>query len=137
MLLDDDDWWTGLDSYEWSRAQVLLARPDDRRIRLLAKLLGRSIEKPAPAGCEHLGPCRIWQGANSGKGRGGFYSRVCIEGATMAAHIAMWVILHGPIPPKKQLDHLCNRRGCIEDRHLELVTHKENQRRRDARAHTR
>jgi hypothetical protein len=49
----------------------------------------------------------------------------------MAVHIVMFVLEHGPIPPRKQLDHLCRTRRCVNADHLELVTHKENQRRRD------
>jgi hypothetical protein len=47
----------------------------------------------------------------------------------------MWVCEHGIIPPKKQLDHTCpgHRRLCCNPAHLELATHKENQRRRDKR----
>jgi hypothetical protein len=49
----------------------------------------------------------------------------------MATHIVMWTVEHGPIPPRKQLDHLCRNRLCANADHLELVTHKQNQRRRD------
>jgi hypothetical protein len=55
-----------------------------------------------------------------------------LDGATVAVHKTNWTNEHGLIPPRKQLDHLCRRRLCIADKHLELVTHKENQRRRDA-----
>ncbi|MDQ0472781.1 hypothetical protein QO011_005811 [Labrys wisconsinensis] len=48
----------------------------------------------------------------------------------------MWIVEHGPIPPRKQLDHCCpgRRRRCINpwSEHTELVTHKRNQARRDA-----
>lgn len=86
--------------------------------------------------------CWEWTGPDSGKpgrgrenGRGHSYGRVCIDGATMAVHIVMWVIVNGPIPPKKVLDHLgCWTRKCCNPEHLELVTHKTNARRRDQRA---
>jgi hypothetical protein len=75
--------------------------------------------------------CHIWTGPTSGtKGRGHGYGRVCIDGGTMATHIVMFVIEHGPIPPGKQIDHLCRNRRCVADDHLELVTHKQNQKRR-------
>ena len=53
-----------------------------------------------------------------------------LDGGTVAVHIAWWTNEHGLIPPRKQLDHLCRRRLCID--HTDLVTHKRNQKRRDA-----
>lgn len=84
--------------------------------------------------------CYLWTGPDSGEGRGGGYGRMCVDGATMAVHIVMWVIRHGPIPPRKQLDHTCGDlpgnagRRCVNPDHLEMVTHLKNQRRRAARA---
>lgn len=77
-------------------------------------------------------PCLLWTGPTSGStGRGAGYPRMCVDGGTMAVHIVMWVIENGPVPPRKQLDHLCRNRLCVSPDHLEMVTHKENQRRRD------
>ncbi|WP_316203004.1 MULTISPECIES: HNH endonuclease signature motif containing protein [unclassified Bradyrhizobium] len=77
-------------------------------------------------------PCHIWTGSTSGSnGRGKDYPRMCLDGGTMAVHIVMYVIEHGPIPPRKQLDHRCRTRRCVNPEHLEKVTHKQNQRRRD------
>ena len=56
-----------------------------------------------------------------------------VDGATMAVHRVMWAIQNGPIPHKKQIDHLCGNRLCCNPTHLDLVTHKQNQRRRDKR----
>ena len=81
----------------------------------------------------HETPCHIWTGPTSGTGRGGGYARMNLDGATVAVHIANWVNENGMIPPRKQLDHLCDQRCCVREDHLELVTHKENQRRRDRR----
>lgn len=100
-----------------------------RRDRLFAKIMARVIIT--------IDGCHLWTGPDSGSGRGGGYGRMCVDGATMAVHIVMWIIANGPIPPKKQLDHCCpagpNRRCCNPD-HLELVTHLKNQRRRAQRA---
>lgn len=101
-----------------------------RRERLRAKMMA-SVQIDPVTGCW------LWTGPTSGKpekgktGRG--YGRVTIDGGTMAAHIVMWVIEHGPIPPRKHLDHVCRQRLCINPApdHRELVTHKENMRRRD------
>ena len=85
-------------------------------------------------------PCRIWDGGTSGKrkpgdkkARGHSYPRMNLDGGTVAVHKAVWTNAHGIVPPRKQLDHLCSQRDCIREDHLELVTHKTNQKRRDAK----
>jgi hypothetical protein len=97
----------------------------DRRLAIIAKIEARCVEVEGP--CDT--PCLLWTGPDSGKGRGGDYPRMCLDGGTVAVHKAYWVCHNGPIPPRKQLDHICRRRRCI--RHTELVTHLKNQRRRD------
>lgn len=97
-----------------------------RRYRLWAKILER---------CEiDEDGCLLWTGPDSGTtGRGAGYPRMNVDNGTMAVHIVAWVIEHGPIPPRKQLDHTCKKRRCINPWFCtEMVTHKENQRRRDA-----
>lgn len=74
--------------------------------------------------------CWVWQGPTSGNGRGGGYARMSLDGQTVAVHKVMWVNFFGFIPGKKQLDHTCRRRNCVNPNHLELVTHRENQKRR-------
>lgn len=76
-------------------------------------------------------PCHIWTGPDSGNGRGGGYPRMHLDGQTVAVHLVAWTNEHGFIPGKKQLDHKCRRRRCVNHEHLELVTHKQNQKRRD------
>jgi hypothetical protein len=78
-----------------------------------------------------LSPCHVWTGPDSGTGRGGGYPRMSLDGQTCAVHIVNWTNEHGFIPGKKQLDHLCRMRRCIRDDHMEMVTHKQNQKRRD------
>lgn len=77
--------------------------------------------------------CWEWTGSTSGTGRGGGYGRMSLDGQTVAVHLVMFTHFFGYIPGKKQVDHLCNNRLCCNPMHLELVTHKENQRRRDQR----
>lgn len=78
--------------------------------------------------------CWLWTGPDSGKtGRGKGYPRMNLDGATMAVHIVMWVLINGPVPPRKQIDHVCKRRMCVNPDHLEMVTHLKNQRLRDER----
>lgn len=103
----------------------------DRRERLRAKLM--SLVRI----CPETG-CWVWQGRTSGSpgrgrsGRGHSYPRLDFDGGTMAAHRAMWILEHGPIPPRKQLDHRCRTRLCIcpHPGHNEMTTHLRNQRRR-------
>lgn len=56
-----------------------------------------------------------------------------LDGQTVAVHIVSFVNSNGFVPGKKQIDHLCNNRMCVNEDHLEMVTHKQNQKRRDAR----
>lgn len=76
--------------------------------------------------------CWTWTGPTSGdKGRGKDYPRMSLSGQTVAVHIVMFTNEHGYVPGRKQVDHTCRNRRCVNPAHLELVTHKENQRRRD------
>lgn len=79
-------------------------------------------------------PCHLWTGPHSGNGRGGGYGRMCLDGQTVATHLAAFTHYYGYIPSKKQVDHLCNNRLCCNPQHLELVTHLTNQRRRASRS---
>ena len=101
-----------------------------RRERLVAKLWSRTTLMEGPLDT----PCRIWNGEDSGRGRGGGYGRVKVDGGTMATHIVSFVCEYGPIPPKKQIDHRCNNRKCWAPDHLQMVTHLKNQRLRAKRA---
>lgn len=78
-------------------------------------------------------PCHIWQGSHSGNGRGGGYPRMSLDGQTVAVHIVSFVNKNGFVPGKKQIDHMCNNRMCVNEAHLEMVTHKQNQKRRAQR----
>ncbi len=82
----------------------------------------------------YITPCHIWKGPDSGKGRGGGYPRMPLDGQTMAVHKVNWTNENGIIPGKKQLDHMCRVRLCIREDHLEMVTHLQNQKRRDLAA---
>lgn len=78
-------------------------------------------------------PCFIWTGPTSGTGRGGGYGRMSLDGQTVAVHLVAYTHFFGYIPSKKQVDHLCCNRLCWNPAHLDLVTHLENQKRRDNR----
>ena len=79
-------------------------------------------------------PCHLWTGPTSGTGRGGNYGRMSLDGQTVATHIVAYTHYFGFIPGKKQIDHKCTNRLCCNPAHLEMVTHKQNQRRRDERS---
>ncbi len=78
-------------------------------------------------------PCHLWTGPDSGDGRGGGYGRMSLDGQTVAVHLVAYTHYFGYIPGKKKVDHLCNQRRCCNPQHLELVTHRENCKRRDSR----
>lgn len=84
----------------------------------------------------HEGPCWIWQGGNSGTGRGGGYGRMSMHDRTVAVHRVMATHEYGFIPPHMHVDHRCENRLCCNPRHLEVCTHKKNQRRRAKRSKT-
>ncbi len=81
-------------------------------------------------------PCWEWQGPTSGNGRGGGYGRMHLDGQTVAVHIVMFTHFFGYVPGKKQVDHLCCNRLCCNPLHMELTTHKQNQKRRAKRCAT-
>jgi hypothetical protein len=103
----------------------------DRRAAIRDKIMARVVIDPVTL-------CWLWTGPTSGtegrgrKGRGHSYPRMSLDGATVAVHIALWVVENGPIPRRKQLDHTCRTRLCVNPEHNELVTHKTNQERRAA-----
>lgn len=98
-----------------------------RRQSIHAKVMDR-IEKVPHSTLE--APCWIWTGPSSGCGRGGGYPRMCLDGQTVAVHKVMFVNEHGFVPGKKQIDHKCRNRMCVNPDHLEMVTHLQNQKRR-------
>lgn len=98
----------------------------DRRSRIIGKIMER-VEIDEQTGCWN------WQGPTSGEGRGGGYGRMCLDNQTVAVHIVSFTHFNGYVPGKKQVDHVCENRLCCNPAHLELVTHLENQRRKQRR----
>ena len=98
---------------------------DFRREDVIAKVIER-VRIPSDS------DCWIWQGPCSGSGRGGGYGRMHLNGQTVSVHRVVYTHYYGYIPGKKQIDHICGNRKCCNPRHLEMVTHKQNQKRKNS-----
>ncbi len=103
-----------------------MSRRDDIRARILASV------DVVMAGYET--PCWLWTMADSGSGRGGGYPRMKLNDHTCAVHKVAFVNEYGFVPGNKQIDHKCRNRRCVNPDHLEMVSHRENQKRRDIAA---
>jgi hypothetical protein len=85
---------------------------------------------PIPTHRPELGPCWLWTGnAPPRLGYGLFW----LDGTKIGAHVASYRLLVGPMPPGKELDHLCRVQLCVKSivdsfgpEHLEPVTHRVN-----------
>lgn len=69
--------------------------------------------------------CWLWQAGKNGAG----YGMIGLSGhagAKVLAHRFSYVLLHGPITERLEIDHLCRNTLCVNPDHLEAVTHQEN-----------
>lgn len=69
--------------------------------------------------------CHLFQGClRQGYARAGVGTP---EGQKIVTvHLAIYEFYHGAIPKGYDPDHTCRNRNCINDTHLEVVTHKVN-----------
>lgn len=59
------------------------------------------------------------------------YGTVLFNGKRYMAHRASYEAYVRPIPDGMQIDHLCKQKLCINPHHLDVVTNRENQLRKD------
>lgn len=76
----------------------------------------------------YTGDCIVWTGALNEHGYGVFG----INGRTMLAHRYAYERKRGPIPQGLEPDHICRNPCCVNDGHLEAVTHQVNVQRGNA-----
>src|SRR3990167_9081181 len=65
--------------------------------------------------------CWLWKGSIDSQGYGRLSRR-----PRRSAHRFSYQLLIGPIPPGRELDHLCRVRHCVNPDHLEAVTRRVN-----------
>ena len=84
--------------------------------------------------------CWPWQGQRLPDGYGSFHDSTQPHGRrkTSRAHRKAYELTKGPIPPEKEIDHMCHdarctvppkrcpHRACCNPAHLQVVTHREN-----------
>lgn len=68
--------------------------------------------------------CWPWKGAINSSGYGKFW----MQGKTIPAHRASFVLHHGSIPEGKIVIHSCDDKSCVNPAHLQVGTHQENMR---------
>lgn len=99
--------------------------------RPLAERLWAKVERKSAS------ECWPWRGSTNGR-----YGRIAPGGdstgrSPIGAHVAAWIVTHGPVPPGKCVCHTCDFPLCCNPGHLFLGTVGDNNRdaSRKGRAH--
>lgn len=93
-------------------------RPLRRRVRSFAS----AEEKLDHYSVEVEGGCLDWVGTASGHG----YGKISVQGEARYAHRVAYEAYRGQIPPGMVVNHICQRRSCVNPDHLEVITQTEN-----------
>ena len=88
----------------------------------LVKQEGEDVRFWSYATPEQNSGCWLWLGATTDNGYGSFWA----DGRSHRAHRFAYAQFVGPIPSGLTLDHLCRNRICVNPKHLEPVTDREN-----------
>lgn len=96
-----------------------------RQYKAATNILWRFWSKVAVKGDDD---CWEWQGSRAGrKGWDEGYGRFRINTVTVYAHIMSWQMSHGRERPKHLfVMHSCDNPPCVNPKHLELGTHRQN-----------
>lgn len=70
--------------------------------------------------------CWNWTGAINDKSNPLQYGRVWFHGKMEYAHRVSYLVFRGDIQADLEIMHLCDNERCINPKHLEQGTHKEN-----------
>lgn len=71
---------------------------------------------------DEVSGCWVWTGSRNEDGYGNFWmGKKCAK-----AHRASLVLIGASVPSNMEVDHLCNRRDCVNPTHLRIVTRAEN-----------
>jgi hypothetical protein len=88
---------------------------------------------PVPAARPDLGPCWLWCGGftkpnSTSAGGYGLFSPGGRRhgGKTVLAHRFAYELVHGPLPYREPLDHLCETPACVRPEHVRLASTREN-----------
>lgn len=66
--------------------------------------------------------CWLWKGAIKSNG----YGNLAMDGRTVSAHKAAWILTNGPVPKGLCVLHWCDVRPCVRPDHLHLGTKRRN-----------
>ena len=66
--------------------------------------------------------CILWHKSYRENG----YGQTFFQGKVTKAHRVAWIKANGEIPEGMVIDHMCGNRGCVNVKHLRVVTQQEN-----------